>query len=238
MRLSTSRTNVLSILLVLSAAAGCMGSPPMAPTHPATVVTGPPLRPGPNISIRVEGRVIDGDSNEPVAGVRVGAQSVCAPGACFSVENPAANVLTDDQGGFALTSELPQDWRAVNLRAARDGYEPSQMYVETAAASTAVLRVQRTLSIRAPESIQTQVLTGTHSCGDESWPCRRIFVESPSGVLLDIEVVPADDQVVTLIVGRDDNHPLVPTIQRRVTMAGGEVWIYGRGKVTLTARRH
>src|SRR5688500_8662364 len=110
MRLGTSRSNFLSTLLVLSAAAGCQGSPPTAPT-PATASAGRTPQPGPNISVQVEGRVIDGDSNEPLTGVRVGAQSVCAPGACFSVENPAADVRTGDQGDFMLTTQLPQDWR-------------------------------------------------------------------------------------------------------------------------------
>jgi hypothetical protein len=67
MRLGTSRSNFLSILLVLSAAAGCTGSPPMAPT-PATASAGRAPQPGPNIGVRLEGRVIDGDSNEPLAG--------------------------------------------------------------------------------------------------------------------------------------------------------------------------
>jgi hypothetical protein len=235
MRLGTSCSNLLSILLVLSAAAGCQGSPPTGPT-PATASAGRAPKPGPNISVRLEGRVIDGDSNEALAGVRVGAESVCAPGACFSVENPAADVLSDNQGGFVLTWELPQDWRELNLRASRNGYEPSEMYIRPAAATTSLLRLQRTLTIRSTESIDTQVLTGTHSCGFESWPCRRIFVESPAGVSLDIEVVPADDQVVTLIVGREETHPFEATIQRRVTMSSGELWVFGRGKVTLIAR--
>ncbi|HXG88031.1 MAG TPA: hypothetical protein VNJ02_06830, partial [Vicinamibacterales bacterium] len=49
---------------------------------------------------------------------------------------------------------------------------------------------------------------------------------------------PDEGQKVGLVVGPESNHPISPDPQRRVTVSGGEVWLYGQpGKVTLTAHR-
>ncbi len=67
----------------------------------------------------------------------------------------------------------------------------------------------------------------------------HILIESP-GESIDVEVIPADaHRDVGLVVGPAVNHPIyVRSYQRRVTVSGGEVWIFGApGKVTLTAQR-
>lgn len=236
MRLNRCGSTVLN-LLVLLAASGCQGNRTIAGPTPPPVADNVSAATA-IVNVRVEGRVIDGDRDEPVPGAVVIPTQVCAPGACVGLNEPAARAVADDQGGFVLTVNLPPAWRELLLSVTRDGYEPTQMYVAPAAATTALLRLLPTLTIRSGDSIDTRVLIGTHACGFESWPCRRVVVEPPSGESMDLEVIPADGQEVTLVVGPEASHPFTVSIRHQVTMSAGEVWIYGApGRVTLTAHR-
>jgi predicted small lipoprotein YifL len=234
------KIRTLLILLVLSAAAGC-GQPGnmVGPTPPAPSGNAPH-------PTRVEGRVLDGDREGAVAGAVVTGLEVWGPDGKLA-ELPALSTTADDRGAFGFTANLPQGWFNLILRGTRDGYEPSQMAVRNPSVATAVvLWLQPRITIRAGESIQTRVLPdpqGWRGCGFEYWSCRRFFVEPPSGESMDVEVAPADDQLVTLMVGPHASHDpltLFPN-QRRVTVSGGEVWIYGEWeggvRVTLTAHR-
>jgi hypothetical protein len=222
------KIRTLLVLLVLYTASGCEGTrAPAGPTPPAEART---------VSARVEGRVIDGDRDLAVQGAIVSPVAVCGPRHCDQVNDPAASVITDDQGRFVLSVILPDGWSRLTVRVTGSGFEPTQDNVTPAQATGAVLRLLSTVTIRAGESIETRVFLGPQFCGGDSWPCRQVFVEAPSGVSLDIEVFPSEERVVTLIVGPEPSHPYEPTIQRRVTMPRGELWVYGEvGKVTLTA---
>jgi hypothetical protein len=96
---------------------------------------------------------------------------------------------------------------------------------------TGELRLLRTLTIRADESIDMRVFTGSYVCGFEGHLCRRVLVEASTAELLDLEVIPADSQQEAgLFAGPEATHPIsVTSLPRRVTMSGGEVWIYAGG---------
>ena len=233
------KIRTLLILLVLSAAAGC-GQPAntVGPTPTPSVNA-----PAPTVVVRVEGRVLDDDGEAAVAGAVVTGLDG------WLNELPGlSTTAADDQGAFGFTANLAQGALGfLIVRGTRDGYEPSQIGVggwnNGSGATAVVLRLQPRISIHAGESIQTGVLPdpqGWRGCGFEGWSCRRFFVEPPSGESMDVEVVPADDQLVTLMVGPPASHnPFEFPNQRRVTASGGEVWIYGEGggRVTLTAHR-
>jgi hypothetical protein len=236
------------LALVVIACDACESSRggPAAPSPPADPSqSGPP--PAPTIvAVRVEGRVIDAETEESIPHATVGNAGVCYPGPC----GPGPTSTTADENGmFVLTVNVPQAWRELLLSVGAAGYEPTRVYVTPT--STRELRLLRTLTIRPGESIDMRVFSGSYVCGDESHLCRRVFIES-SGGSIDVEVVPADaERDVGLFV----NHPLIVTsYQRRVTVSGGEVWIYAAGaertgvhsgvlamfeqRVTVTAHRH
>lgn len=236
MRLNRCGSTVLN-LLVLLAASGCQGNRTIAGPTPPPVADNVSAATA-IVNVRVEGRII-GERDEPVPGAVVFAREFCAPGVCARVPgSPAVSQGADDQGVFVLMVNLPSNWSTVSVQVTRDGFEPTQYFVRSTAATSAVLRLLPMVTIRPGESIETRLFLGTYFCGDEGWICRRIVVESPSGESIDLEVIPVDGQDVGLIVGPESTHPLSPTPPRRVTMSRGEVWIYGAvGKVTLTARR-
>jgi hypothetical protein len=216
----------IPFLLVLSAAAGCEGQ--------RTVIAPDPVP----VSVRVEGQIIDGENGEPVSVAVATVTEVCTPGGCGPARVSAASAVTDDQGVFRLTTSIPPAWRRLIFKLTRAGYETNVVGVSPDGTTAAVLGLLRTVTIRPGESIETRVLTGFSYCGSESWPCRRIMVESPAGATLDLEVIPIDHLVdIGLVAGERDEEPFPASLRRRVTMAGGQLWIYGGvGRVTLTAR--
>lgn len=231
------KIRTLLILLVLAATAGCEGNRTTPPTGP-TMTPGPtPHAPVPTVTVRVEGRII-GERDEPVPGAVVAATDFCA-GDCASVPGtPAVSQGADDQGVFVLMVNLPSNWSQVNVQVTRDGFEPTRSFVPSTEAASAVLRLLPIVTIRPGKSIETRLFLGTFFCGDESWICRRIVVESAAGESMDLEVIPRDGQEVGLIVGPESTHPISPSPPRRVTMSSGEVWLYGSvGRVTVRAHR-
>jgi hypothetical protein len=229
-------------VLVLLAAAGCQGNGPiLRPTPPADPGAPVSVTPAPAaiVAVRVEGSVVNADNEMPVAGVSVTATHTCKLGPCqLAPILPAPNAATDARGVFVLTANVPADWELLFLNLTRDGYESSGGRTSPAATIGTVLILLPTLTIRAGESLDTRVFNGPRACGSESWPCRQVIIDSPSGAPMELEFIPLDGQRGGgLIVGPEATHPFSPAPQQRVTVAGGEVWIYGSvGRVRLTAR--
>ena len=214
----------LFLLMILCAAAlGCDANrTPTGPTPSPTVAT-----PASTIAVRVEGRVIDGDREAPVPGAIITLAEVTADGRYQQPNQPAPQTGADDDGMFVLTLDLAPRWRNITLEVTRDGYDSTRIYVTPTEVMAADVRVLPTLTIRPGESLDMRVFLGSYVCSDESHLCRRILIES-SGESIDIEVVAAGaDRDVGLVVGPTVNHPIyVRSYQRRVTVSGGEVWVY------------
>jgi hypothetical protein len=207
--------------IILIAVLGCCACEhiPSAPTPPSG-----PVPPSPTATVRVEGRVIDAETERPIPGATVRTLTVCPPERCGGIEGTTATA--NETGMFVLTVEIAEDWRNMLLSVTAGGYEATQIYINPAVAMDTQLRLLRTLTIRPGESIDMQVFLGHYVCGDESHLCRRVFVE-PAGKPIDLEVISADSQrEVGLFVG----HPLrVTSYPRRMTVSNGEVWIYAGG---------
>ena len=215
------------------------GNGPAAPSPPAAPTPPPPVPPA-SVPVRVEGRVVDADTEQPIPRAIVTTEGVCySPGPCPGQVDQPSRATADENGLFHLTASLPQHWRELLLGVAPGaGYEPTQKYVFPSSATAAVLQVYRTLTIRPGESIQTRVSLGHYVCGWLSFSCRRVVVDSPAGESVDLEVIPADGQAD---VGLDADGDVFEDhgFPRELTVSGSEVWIVGaRVAVTLTARRH
>jgi len=213
--------------MVLSAAAfGCDANrTPTRPTPSPTVAT-----PASTIAVRVEGRVIDGEREAPVPGAIITLTEVTANGRYQQPSQPAPQTTAEDDGRFVFTLDLSPDWRNITLKVTRGGYDSTRIYLPPTMVTAADVRVFPTLTIRPGESIDMRVFLGSYVYSDESHLCRRILIES-SGESIDVEAVPADaHRDVGLVVGPSVNHPIyVKSYQRRVTVSGGEVWVYPAG---------
>ncbi len=216
------------VVVVMSLSLGC--SSPSAPTTSSTPTPGPPL-PGPQptpsmADVRIEGRVVDAETETSIGGANVSTDGVCYPGRCGNVDKPTTAV-TGANGTFVLTANIPQDWRELLLNVTGAGYETTKIYVSPPVVMAAELRLLRTLIIRPGESIALRVFTGSYVCGFESNLCRRVLVESPTGESVNVEVVPASSEREA---GLFTNQPFtVTSFPRHVTVPGGEVWIYPAG---------
>jgi hypothetical protein len=222
-------TRAATLVLLLAAVDGCGRTPPLSPPPPGpgTVET---------VSVRFEGLVLDGDRDTPVAGAVVRVAQLASAGVFGHVALPES-AISDGNGAFDLSTDLPTDWGYVVLVAESGGYLAGTRSVHKGADTTTVIKLIPPLTIRPGETLQARVLSYV-TCFLEDWPCRPVLVESPTGVLVDVEVIPAEsDAQVGLeapITG------LFPTLNRRVTVSGGDVWLYGdRDKaVTVTAVLH
>jgi hypothetical protein len=117
---------VLPMTVVICALGTGCGSP-NAPTP--TPAPSPRLPPPPGtVAVGTGGRVIDVDSEHPIAGANVTTVSVCyrdsdpATGRCRPIDQPA-RATADENGVFHLTVSLPSTWNALSLKAAKPGYE-------------------------------------------------------------------------------------------------------------------
>ena len=215
--------------IILIAVLGCCACEsdqhiPSAPTTPSG-----PVPPSPTAAVRVEGRVIDAETERPIPRATVRTRWVCdrSPKGCEAIEGTTAT--GDETGMFVLTVEIAEDWREMMLSVTADGYEATQIYINPAVAMDTQLRLLRTLRIRPGESIDMQVFLGHYVCGGESHLCRRVFVES-AGKPIDLEVISADSQREVGLFGPSHSHPLfVTSLPRRMTVSNGEVWIYAGG---------
>ena len=226
----------LILLLVVTAGSGCEANRITGPTRPVPTNVGFADVPADLVTTRIEGRVVDEDEAAlPDATVTIA--RVLSDGRYLSLEQSAARATADDRGGFGFNASLPRKWSEIVLSVLRDGYDPTDVYVDRSQATAVVLRAYRTLTIRPGESIDTRLSLGSYVCGLESSRCRRVFVSAPSGEVIDLEVTPssADDEV-GLLVG--EIAPSFFKVEPHVTMTGGPVWIVGpNARVTLTARR-
>lgn len=76
---------------------------------------------------------------------------------------------------------------------------------------------------------------GPYDCDDDSWPCRKVFVDL-GGAPVDLELIPLDGQFgpgFGLVAGWPDARPP----QLRLTLKTPEVFLYGTGRVQLRASR-
>ena len=207
--------------------AACEGDrlPPTAPSPPP----GSPGVPS-TVAVRVEGRVIDAETREPVTDAAVTLVQFASGNRYRGVSEPGWRATTDATGAFGFTADLPLDWRELLLQVDRDGYERTQIYADANSVNGSELRLLRTLAIRPGQSVDLHVFLGSYVCGFEGHLCRRVLIES-AGESMDLEVIPADSQrKVGLFVGPEGTHPFsVTSYQQRVTVSGGEVWIYAGG---------
>jgi len=221
------------LLAVTAGSPGCEANRITGPTLPVPTNVG--FADADLITTRIEGRVVDEDEAAlPDATVTIA--RVLSDGRYLSVEQSAARATADDRGGFGFNANLPRKWSEIVLRVLRDGYDPTDIYVDRSLATAVVLRAYRTLTIRPGESIDTRLSLGSYVCGMESYRCRRVIVNATSGEVIDLEVIPssADDEV-GLLVG--EMAPAFFKVERHVTLTGGPVWIVGpNARVTLTAR--
>jgi hypothetical protein len=224
LRSKASRSALLGLLVLTVSGCGDDAPTPLAPTPPAAT---PP--PGPSVTVRLEGRVLD-EQNQPVAGATV---RLLSPPV-----GPAPSTTADDAGGFSLTVDWLAHWRSITLRADRQGYEVANVHVQQSpeASREVLITMHRSLTISPGESIRITV-SSRFFCGEwETEPCRRALVNAPSGESVDLEVVPADGPTEAGLLRAQFG--LLRDLSSRLTVAGGdEVWIVvdKPGLVTLRA---
>ena len=227
-----SRSVMLVLLLLVGGCDTNRSNPPLspaAPTPPATATT----------TVRVEGVVVDGDRDEPIGDAFVKVVAMGVRGSTSrEVSQPAWSAHTDRNGVFGFTANLQSDWSYLIIEAVRPGYETDRAHVDSGAEASVVLKVQPTLTIHPGESLQTRIISSwSLSC---FFPCRRVFVESPPGEAVDIEVTTGDSQASVGLL-QAEGSPLFPTLERRITVSSREFWIIADRPfvpVTLSAKRH
>ncbi|HET7746076.1 MAG TPA: carboxypeptidase-like regulatory domain-containing protein [Vicinamibacteria bacterium] len=179
----------------------------------------------PTVAVRLEGTVVNGDSDLPLEGATVSVEFVSTAGS-GTVRVPGS-VQSDGRGAFAFDADLPSNWQSLSLEAEAPGFEPWLGYVERKTPGPVVLKPQPTLVLHPGQTLHTRVVLGGESCFDEGWSCRRVLVETTDSPF-EVEVVPADGgATVGLQAGPRATHPYRPALERRVTVSGSEVWIYG-----------
>lgn len=230
--MKTSPRSALVLAIVFcTAGLGC--EQPVAPLAPLAPLPPPPA-PAPVLIVAdLAGQVIDADTGDPVPGAVVTAAAHLGPG---------TSAVTDGSGAFRLEPRVREDWQAVTVVVARDGYESTQSWVQRST-SKVVLGMYPTLTLRPGESLQVRVHLSTYFCSFSALDdilgntrhCRRVAIES-AGEPVEVELVPP--------AGPDNGVELqadayTPEFKRRVTVTGGGVWIVGSASspVTLTARR-
>jgi hypothetical protein len=211
------------IALVVLSCSACEGErlSPAAPSAPSV----PPAAPG-SVTVRVEGRVIDADREEPAARAAVRVVSVHQSDGSRGIVDPGWTAISGEDGVFGFNADLPVGWRSLGLAVEGEQFETTATSVTPTSAVAAELRLLRRVTIRPGESIEMRVFLGSSTCGFESYLCRRVFLESSTGESVNVEVIPADsERDVGLFAGA--GHPVrITNYPRRVTVTEGEVWIY------------
>jgi hypothetical protein len=240
---SKAGRSALLCLLVLSVS-GCGDNGSVTPTPLGPTPLGPTPPPGPRVTVRLEGRVLD-EQNQPVAGARI----TNLPH--LNLDGTAPSTTADDAGGFSLTVDWLAQWLTtpvpVVYRVDREGYEGIDASVPSTDATTreVLINMYRLLTISPGESIEGAVSLDfpRYRCGGwwETYPCRRVLVNAPSGELVDLDVFPADGQKEVGLARRESEFESVVDLPSRMTVAGGdEVWIVvgelGRVKLRAASR--
>jgi len=199
--------------------------------------------------VRVAGQVIDADTAEPVSGASVTTAQISVPDAMYRkyITPPQpTTAMTDSNGQFDMLATLPNGWANLALMVRKPGYEGGLPYSgpwQLRNLTGDVLRLYRTLTIAADQTIETRVDLRNFACGWESWRCRRVVVRAEAGELLDVEVLPVSGpNVWGIVIGEPPLTGNVPPTQ--VTTSSGDVWILAGGddpetaRVRVTARKH
>jgi len=213
---------MLVALLLGVAGVGCEQAPAPGPVGPTFNFA--PAPPPAMVSVRVDGQVIDVDSERPV------------PGALVTSAGPSA--VTDAQGRFGFSADLQPTWTSLRLVVTRSGYERSERILSRDQIAGSAVWMYPTLTIRPGDLVEAQIapaggFTGSFcSFGIDDIHCRRVVVESPAGGPIEIEVIP--------VSGSEDVGLTTATAftsyDRRVTVTGREIWLVGSpAHVTLRA---
>jgi hypothetical protein len=168
-----------------------------------------------------------------VAGATISVSPICPPGGCARNGNQsAATGVTGPAGVFELTTTpIPDGWGTLLLQVTSDGHEPTTVPISAAGVSNVEVMLFRTLTIGPGDSAEMRLFSGSYVGGWESHLCRRVVIESPSGGVVDVEVIPAAGGGDVGVLQSEE--PFAQTLGRRITVAEGPVWIY-----PLAARRH
>ena len=76
------------------------------------------------------------------------------------------------------------------------------IYVAPSDVTAATLRVLPMLTIRPGESLTMRTFSGALNCGNDGYLCRRVIINALPGELIDVEVMPVQDQEVGILQGR------------------------------------
>jgi hypothetical protein len=143
--------------------------------------------------------------------------------------------FTDQSGSFVLEWLLPVVWSRVSIGVERDTFLGAQHSVVSRSLTNAVVGLYPERTIRPGELLETQVVAGLSICGEDGWPCRKVFVDL-GGAPVDLEVIPLDGQFGSLF-GLVAGGPYASSPQLRLTVNTAEVFIYDTGRVQLRASR-
>ena len=210
----------------------------------------PPSAPSaPTVTVEFGGRVVNAETGDPVANVRVSVTALASRGGGLREARSTAEEIgtTGGDGTFALRlNDVPSDWTMLGLEfTGPAGYDTRGGRLEPTAAPCRIapcwatadrpeIRMYPTLVIRPGESIEVRVEPSVNLCAfGGGFDCRRVLVEASPGTPVELEVVRQDSQwPMGLVESIWDEEPVL----RRV-VAGGVAYVYNAGTATLTARR-
>ena len=188
---------LIAVSASIVASVGCAdGKPCCNSTQPSETVT-----------VEFGGRVVNADTEDPVANVRVSLDWSSTPSSTSGWVSPTNTATSGGDGTFTLPLNLPIDWRAVGLEfTGPAGYDdtggrfepsaaPCRIAPCWAAADRPAIRTYPTLVIRPGESIEVRVDGDIVLCGMvlvDIVPCRRVVVAASSGDPVELEIVPHD----------------------------------------------
>jgi len=211
-----------------------------APAGPSPVLPQAETDPIATVSVRLDGRVLDLDTNNGVAGARVTLQGVAG---VPNKDLDLRTIVADATGAYTLTMEVPTGWASISLDVEREGYEPATGVVPPNRVGDAVLRAYPTVTLQVGASMDTQLSPmGGGFTNNVCWfliderPCRRVRLDAAAGQRIDVDVLSLDGSTAFgLVTSRQQ--PAFSGYQRQITVSTGEFWIVGLdSKIRLTAR--
>ena len=198
------------------------------------------------VTIQFGGRVVNAETEGPVANVRVSISALSSPGGGLrEASGELATSAGDGTFSFAI-DQIPSDWRMVGLKfSGPAGYDnrggrleptasPCRIAPCWAVADQPAIRMYPTLVVRSGESIEVRVQPDVNGCAFAGgFDCRRVLVEASPGDPVELEIVPHDTSRILGLTESDWSEE--PVLRLKVT--GGVAFVYGTGTATLTARR-
>ena len=226
---------LIAVGACLVASVGCDGGNLLGPPPPP-----PPPPPVETVRVEFGGRVVNDDTESPVANVQVSVQGVG-----FQGPDPARWVDPKDtatsggDGTFILPLNLPSSWRSVYLKLTGPaGFDTTYRDVWPAVATDRpAIRMYPTLVIRPGESIDVRVGV-IESCGwgGEVGGCRRVLVAASPGDPVEVELV-SHDSSEPMGLSPDNYLGAYAPVPRLMVAPGGFPYVIGAGTARLTARR-